>query len=55
MHELLNTLYVLTQGAVLNLESDTVRVRVEGETILRAPLLRLDGIVVLGRVTVTPF
>ena len=55
MHELLNTLYVLTQGAVLHLDSDTVRVSVEGETTLRAPLLRLDGIVVFGRVTVTPF
>jgi CRISPR-associated protein Cas1 len=55
MHELLNTLYVLTQGAVLHLDSDTVRVSVEGETTLRVPLLRLDGIVVFGRVTVTPF
>lgn len=55
MHELLNTLYVMTQGAVLNLESDTVRVRVEGKTKLRVPLLRLDAIVAFGRVTVTPF
>ncbi|MCY4110531.1 MAG: type I-C CRISPR-associated endonuclease Cas1c [Chloroflexi bacterium] len=55
MHELLNTLYVLTQGALLHLDSDTVRVTVDGETTLRAPLLRLDGIVVFGRVTVTPF
>ena len=55
MHELLNTLYVLTDGAVLHLDSDTVRVAVDGETILRVPLLRLDGIVVVGRVTVTPF
>ena len=55
MHELLNVLYVLTQGAVLHLDSDTVRVVVEGETLLRAPLLRLSGIVVFGQVTVTPF
>jgi CRISPR-associated protein Cas1 len=55
MHELLNTLYVLTQGAVLNLESDTVRIRVEGETVLRVPLIRLDAIVAFGRVSITPF
>ena len=55
MRELLNVLYVLTQGAVLHVEHDTVRVEVEHETRLRAPLLRLSGIVVLGRVTLTPF
>ncbi len=55
MHELLNVLYVQTQGAVLHLEHDTVRVTLEGETALRAPLLRLGGIVVFGQVTLTPF
>ena len=55
MHELLNVLYVQTQGAVLHLEHDTVRVAIEGETRLRAPLLRLGGIVIFGQVTVTPF
>jgi CRISPR-associated protein Cas1 len=55
MHELLNVLYVQTQGAVLHLEHDTVRVAVEGETRLRAPLLRLGGIVAFGQVTLTPF
>ncbi len=55
MRELLNTLYVQTQGAVLHLEHDTVKIAVERETKLRLPLLRLSGIVVFGRVTVTPF
>src|SRR6516162_9747965 len=55
MHELLNTLYVQTQGAILHLDHDTVRVEVERETRFRAPLLRLSGIVALGQVTVTPF
>jgi CRISPR-associated protein Cas1 len=55
MHELLNVLYVQTQGAVLHLEHDTVRITLEGETALRAPLLRLGGIVVFGQVTLTPF
>ncbi|MHB1318910.1 MAG: type I-C CRISPR-associated endonuclease Cas1c [Anaerolineae bacterium] len=55
MRELLNVLYVMTQGASLSLEHDTVRVAVERETRLRAPLLRLNGIVVFGQVNVSPF
>jgi CRISPR-associated protein Cas1 len=55
VHELLNVLYVQTQGSQLHLDSDTVRVVVEGETKLRAPLLRLGGIVVFGQVSVSPF
>jgi CRISPR-associated protein Cas1 len=55
MHELLNVLYVQTQGSVLHLEHDTVRITVDGETRLRVPLLRLGGIVVFGQVTLTPF
>ena len=53
MHELLNTLYVTTQGTVLRLEHDTVRVLVDRETRARLPLVRLQAIVALGRVTVT--
>ncbi|MCG8350079.1 MAG: type I-C CRISPR-associated endonuclease Cas1c [Chloroflexales bacterium] len=55
MRELLNVLYVQTQGAVLHLDHDTVRIAVERETKLRLPLGRLSGIVVFGQVTVTPF
>lgn len=55
MHELLNVLYVQTQGAVLHLDHDTVRIEVERETKLRVPLMRLSGIVVFGQVTITPF
>jgi len=55
VRELLNTLYVQTQGAVLHLEHDTVKISVEREMKLRLPLLRLSGIVVFGRVTITPF
>lgn len=53
MNELLNTLYVQTQGAALRLDYDTVQVRVERENRLRVPLLRLESIVVFGRVGVT--
>lgn len=55
MRELLNTLFVMTQGASLHLEHDTVRVITDGETRVRLPLLRLSSIVVFGRVTVSPF
>jgi CRISPR-associated protein Cas1 len=55
MRELLNTLYVQTQGTVLHLDQDTVKIKLERETKLRLPLLRLSGIVVFGQVTVTPF
>ena len=53
MHELLNTLYVTSQGAQLLLEHDTVRVVAEGETLARLPLARLPAIAVFGRVAVT--
>ena len=53
MHEHLNTLYVTTQGALLRLDHDTVRVVVDQEPIARLPLTRLQAIVVFGRVTVT--
>jgi CRISPR-associated protein Cas1 len=55
MHELLNVLYVQAQGAMLRLEHDTVRVELERETRLRAPLIRLGGIVIFGQVTLSPF
>jgi CRISPR-associated protein Cas1 len=55
MRELLNTLYVLTQGAVVRLDHDALQVQVENEQRLRVPLLSLTAIVVFGRVTVTPF
>lgn len=53
MRELQNTLYVTTQGAVLRLDHDTVRVIVDDETLARLPLVRLEAILVFGRVTVT--
>lgn len=55
MHELLNVLYVQTQGTLLRLDHDALRVDVEGELKLRAPLTRLAGIVMFGQVSITPF
>ena len=53
MRELQNSLYVTTQGAILRLDHDTVRVIVDGETLARVPLVRLQAIMAFGRVTVT--
>lgn len=55
VHELQSVLYVMTQGAVVGIEHDALRVEVDGELRLRAPLLRLNGVVVFGRVMVSPF
>ncbi|HMP40543.1 MAG TPA: type I-C CRISPR-associated endonuclease Cas1c [Roseiflexaceae bacterium] len=55
MRELLNVLYVQTQGSVLHLDHDAVTITVERELKLRLPLMRLSGIVMFGRVTITPF
>lgn len=54
MHQLANTLYVMTQGAYLHLDHDTVRVEVERETQLRGPLLQLGGLVTFGNVMLSP-
>ena len=54
MNEFLNTLYATVQGSVLRLESNSVRVTEKGKTLAKIPLIRLGGIVVFGRVTVTP-
>jgi CRISPR-associated protein Cas1 len=55
MIQLLNTLYVMTQGAYLRLDHDTVRVEVDGETRLRVPLLHLGGLMCMGDVRLSPF
>jgi CRISPR-associated protein Cas1 len=53
MRELLNVLYVQTQDAVLRLDHDAIRVEVEHEIRLRAPLIRIGAIVMFGQVSVT--
>ena len=54
MIELLNSLYVLTPGAALRLDHDTVRILIDGKTRLRVPLLRLESIITYGPVAVSP-
>jgi CRISPR-associated protein Cas1 len=55
MKQLLNTLYVTTQGAYLAKDGETVAVRVEQETKLRVPIHTLSGIVCFGQVSCSPF
>lgn len=54
MLQLANTLYVLTQGAYLHLDHDTVRVEVEKQTQLQVPLVHLGGVVTFGNVLMSP-
>ncbi|MGE0156338.1 MAG: type I-C CRISPR-associated endonuclease Cas1c [Geobacter sp.] len=55
MKQLLNTLYVMTQGAYLSLDHETVRVEVNGELKLQVPLHHLGAVVAMGNVMISPF
>ncbi len=55
MRQLLNTLYVMTQGAYLHLERETLKLDVERQTKLRVPLHHIGGVVLFGHVMVSPF
>ncbi len=55
MKQLLNTLYVMTQGAYVNLDHETLKVEVEKQVQLQVPLHHLGGIVVMGNVMISPF
>lgn len=55
MKQVLNTLYVQTQGAYLHLDHETLKVDVEGSTELQVPLHHLGGVVTFGNVLLSPF
>jgi CRISPR-associated protein Cas1 len=55
MRQLLNTLYVTTEGAYLHLDHETLKVEMEGTTKLQVPLHHLGGVVCFGNVMVSPF
>lgn len=55
MKQLLNTLYVMTQGSYLRLDHETLKLDVERETRLQVPIHHLGGIVLFGQVMVSPF
>ena len=54
VRQLLNTLYVTTEGAYLHLDHDTVRMEVDDETKAQIPLHHLGAIVGFGNVLVSP-
>jgi len=55
MKQLLNTLFVQTQGAYLRLDHDTLKIEVERKVQFQVPLHHLGGIVVFGNVLISPF
>jgi len=55
MRQILNTLFVMTQGAYLHLERETLKIEVEKQTKLRVPMHHIGGIVLFGNVMVSPF
>jgi len=55
MKQLLNTLYIQTQGSYLRLDHETLKVEVEKEVQRQIPLHHLGGIVVFGNVLLSPF
>ncbi|NOY84922.1 MAG: subtype I-C CRISPR-associated endonuclease Cas1, partial [Nitrospirae bacterium] len=52
--QLLNTLYVTTEGAYLHLDHDTLKVEIEKKTKLQVPVHHLGGIVCFGNVMLSP-
>ncbi|MBW4514639.1 MAG: type I-C CRISPR-associated endonuclease Cas1c [Timaviella obliquedivisa GSE-PSE-MK23-08B] len=55
MKQILNTLYVQTQGSYLRLDHETLKVEVEKEMKFQIPLHHLGGIVTFGNVLMSPF
>lgn len=55
MKQLLNTLYVMTQGAYVNLDHETLKVEVGKQVQLQVPLHHLGSIVAMGNVMISPF
>lgn len=54
MKKLLNTLYVTTAGCYLHRDGETVAVEKDEATLMRLPIHTLQGIVCLGRASVSP-
>ena len=55
MKQFLNTLYVMTQGAYVCLDHETVKVEVAGQVQMQVPLHHLGAIVTFGNVMMSPF
>ncbi len=51
----MSTLYLTQQDSVLRKEDERLKVTLKGETLLDLPMLKVSQVVVMGRVTVTPY
>lgn len=54
MKRLLNTLFVMTQGAYLRKEGEAIAVRIDGQTKMRVPIITIRSIVCFGKVLLSP-
>jgi len=54
MRKLLNTLHIMTQGAYLHRDGETIAVKVGQELRLRLPIHTLEGLVCWGQVSCSP-
>jgi len=54
VHELLNTLYVMTEGCYLHVDHETLKVDFENETQLQVPVHHLGAVVCFGNIMVSP-
>jgi CRISPR-associated protein Cas1 len=52
--ELLNTLFVMTQKSYVRLDSDTLRIELDGKTINQVPVHHLGSVVLFGNVMISP-
>ena len=50
----MGTVYISTDDAFIGKTNERLRVRANKETLLDVPLIKVDGVVVLGRATVSP-
>ncbi len=54
MRKLLNTLHVMTQGAYLHRDGETISVKIGGDQKLRIPVHTLEGLVCWGQISCSP-
>ncbi|NET32727.1 MAG: type I-D CRISPR-associated endonuclease Cas1 [Cyanothece sp. SIO1E1] len=50
----MGTIYISTDDAFIGKTDERLRVRAQKETLLDVPMIKVDGVVVLGRATVSP-
>lgn len=55
MRPLLNIIYVQTQGAWLHKDGENLVMKVEGNTVGRVPVHKLQGVVCFGQVSLSPY